>query len=97
MAIGDGQGGLASCSSWGCKELDMTVKLNLEGVDSNAFVLLGHAMRAMRQNHKMELWDEFHKEATAGDYNHLLATLSDWFDICFGDEDEEDEYDEEED
>ena len=22
--VGDGQGGLASCSPWGCKELDMT-------------------------------------------------------------------------
>ena len=26
--VGDGQGGLASCSSWGCKELDMTQWLN---------------------------------------------------------------------
>ena len=73
------------------------IKLNLEGVDSNAFVLLGVAQRELRRNHKMDMWDEFHKEATAGDYNHLLATLSDWFDICFGDEDDDDEYDEDED
>ena len=26
--IGDGQGGLASCSPWGCKESDMTERLN---------------------------------------------------------------------
>ena len=26
--IGDGQGGLACCDSWGCKELDMTERLN---------------------------------------------------------------------
>ena len=26
--IGDGQGGLACCSSWGCKELDTTEQLN---------------------------------------------------------------------
>ena len=25
---GDGQGGLASCSPWGCKESDMTYQLN---------------------------------------------------------------------
>ena len=25
--VGDGQGGLASCNSWGCKESDMTEKL----------------------------------------------------------------------
>ena len=54
------------------------IKLNLEGVDGNAFCILGHAMRALRQNHKMELWDEFHKEATSGDYNNLLCTVSDW-------------------
>ena len=26
--IGDGQGGLACCSPWGCRELDMTEQLN---------------------------------------------------------------------
>ena len=26
--VGDGQGGLVYCSSWGCKELDMTERLN---------------------------------------------------------------------
>ena len=25
---GEGQGGLVYCSSWGCKELDMTEQLN---------------------------------------------------------------------
>ena len=28
LRIGDGQGGLACCSPWGCKELDMTERLN---------------------------------------------------------------------
>ena len=26
--VGDGQGSLASCSPWGCKELDITEQLN---------------------------------------------------------------------
>ena len=26
--VGDGQGGLARCDSWGCKESDMTERLN---------------------------------------------------------------------
>ena len=26
--VGDGQGGLACCGSWGCKESDMTEQLN---------------------------------------------------------------------
>ena len=28
LGVGDGQGGLACCSSWGCKESDMTEWLN---------------------------------------------------------------------
>ena len=28
LAVGDGQGGLASCSSWGRKELDISEQLN---------------------------------------------------------------------
>ena len=28
LGIGDGQGGLACCGSWGCKESDMTERLN---------------------------------------------------------------------
>ena len=73
------------------------IKLNLEGVDGNSFCLLGHAQRELRRNHKMDMWEDFLAEATSGDYNHLLATLSDWFDVCFGDEDEDDEYGEDED
>ena len=28
LGVGDGQGSLASCCPWGCKELDMTERLN---------------------------------------------------------------------
>ena len=28
LEVGDGQGGLACCNSWGCKELNMTEWLN---------------------------------------------------------------------
>ena len=28
LRLGDGQGGLACCTPWGCKELDMTERLN---------------------------------------------------------------------
>ena len=30
--VGDGQGGLACCSPWGCKESDMTERLNVTGL-----------------------------------------------------------------
>ena len=32
--VGDGQGGLACCDSWGCKELDMTERLDWTELDS---------------------------------------------------------------
>ena len=28
LGVGDGQGGLACCNSWDCKQLDMTERLN---------------------------------------------------------------------
>ena len=28
LGVGDGQGSLACCGSWGCKEMDMTEQLN---------------------------------------------------------------------
>ena len=70
------------------------ITLNLQNVSSNAFAILGVCRRAMERAGKRELWDEFHKEATSGDYNNLLCTVSDWFDVTFGEEEEE-EYDEE--
>ena len=41
--VGDGQGGLACYSSWGCKELDMTERLNwteLNTLDTDKMQLL---------------------------------------------------------
>ncbi len=70
------------------------ITLNLQNVSGNAFAILGVARRAMERAGKRELWDAFHKEATSGDYNNLLCTVSDWFNVTFG-EDEEEEYDEE--
>ena len=41
--VGDGQGGLACCSTWGCKESDMTEQLNwteLSDLEQDAWVSL---------------------------------------------------------
>ena len=70
------------------------ITLNLQNVSGNAFAILGVCRRAIERAGKRELWDAFHKEATSGDYNNLLCTVSDWFDVTFG-EDEEEEYGEE--
>jgi len=71
------------------------ITLNLQNVSGNAFAILGVCRRAMERAEKQELWDAFHKEATSGDYNNLLCTVSDWFDVTFGEDEDEEEYDEE--
>ncbi len=54
-------------------------KLKLIGTDGNAFALLGKASRIAKQNN-MD-WETIQKEATNGDYNHLLFTLCEYFDV----------------
>jgi hypothetical protein len=59
---------------------NITVKLI--GQNGNAFNLLGIMSKAMRKNGvpKEEI-DKFTKEATAGDYDHLLGTCMKWVDV----------------
>ena len=57
------------------------IKLTLVGEDGNAFMILGRARAALRRAKRMDLWDAFHKEATSGDYNNLLATCMRYFDV----------------
>lgn len=58
------------------------IRVRIIGADGNVFNLLGICRRALSRAGKIELWDEFHKEATSGDYNHALATIADWFIVC---------------
>jgi len=53
--------------------------LKIIGEDGNAFYILGKAMRVAKQN-KMD-WDAISKEAMSGDYDHLLATMDEYFDV----------------
>lgn len=58
------------------------ITVQLVGQDGNAFNLLGLCLQAMRQAKlSKEEQDAFYKEATSSDYNHLLATCSEWFNI----------------
>lgn len=57
-------------------------RLKLVGQDGNAFMVLGLAMRAARKaGWSQEKVSEFRAKATSGDYNHLLATTMEWFDV----------------
>lgn len=58
------------------------ITVNIIGRDGNGFYILGVCQKAMRRNHFLQSEiDLFMKEATSGDYNHLLATVMAWFDI----------------
>lgn len=48
--------------------------VRLIGEDGNAFAILGRVRRAISRSNHPELADDFVQEATAGDYDHLLAT-----------------------
>ena len=54
----------------------MKVKLNLVGLNGNAFSLLGVFQQAARcQGWKKEDIDKVINDATSGDYDHLLRVL----------------------
>lgn len=50
------------------------VKVKLVGEDGNAFAILGRVKRALERAGHRELAQQYVKEATAGDYDHLLQT-----------------------
>ena len=39
LGVGDGQGGLACCNSWGCKDSDMTERMNLNWTDGVGIII----------------------------------------------------------
>ncbi len=59
---------------------DITVELI--GQNGNAFSILGICLRAMeRAGLSKQERDEFYKEATSGNYDHLLMTCMEWFEV----------------
>jgi len=58
----------------------MKPKLEIIGHDGNAFLILGKAARVAKKN-GMD-WNAISKEAMAGDYDHLLATMAKYFEVC---------------
>ena len=53
------------------------IKVRLINEDGNAFHILGQVRAALRRaGESQEFIEAFTKEATSGDYNHLLATVT---------------------
>jgi len=58
------------------------VHVQLVGQDGNAFVILGLCQRAAKKAGLPETEIEsFMTEAQSGNYDHLLATCMEWFDV----------------
>ena len=57
------------------------IEIKIIGADGNIFNLLGICRRALQKANRMDLWNEFYAEATSGDYNHALATITEYFEI----------------
>lgn len=55
--------------------------VKLVGEDGNAFLILGKVSKAIKQSDHPELADEFMKEATSADYDHLLVTCMKYVEI----------------
>jgi hypothetical protein len=55
------------------------IEVNLSGEDGNAFAIIGRTTKEMRKAgvSKSEI-DAFVKEATSGDYDHLIQTVMRW-------------------
>lgn len=55
------------------------IEVQLTGEDGNAFAILGAVQRGLRRaGVPVAERQKFLAEATAGDYNHLLATAKRW-------------------
>ena len=57
------------------------VQVNLVGEDGNAFAILGKVKKALEKAGHKELAKEFLKEATSGDYDHLLQTAMEYVEV----------------
>jgi len=58
------------------------VKVQLTGKDGNASAIMGAVQKELRKAKvPKEDISAFHREAMAGDYNHLLQTCMKWVDV----------------
>ena len=55
------------------------IEVALTSIDSNAFSIMGAVSQALKRGGvSKEERDKYFEEATAGDYDHLLATTMSW-------------------
>ena len=57
------------------------IRVKLVGKDGNAYAILARVRSALRRGGRADLVEPFTKEATSGDYYHLLATAMDYVEV----------------
>lgn len=58
------------------------INVQLTGEDGNGFAIVSRVMTAMRRaGVPKDKIDEFRREATSGNYDHLLATCMKWVEV----------------
>ena len=55
--------------------------LRLVGEDGNAFSILARAFKVLKIEGRHQDVEKFRKEATSGDYDHLLSVCDKWFEM----------------
>jgi len=57
------------------------IRVRLVGEDGNAFAIIGRVRSALRRGGREDLIEAFTREATAGDYDHVIQTCLRYVDI----------------
>lgn len=69
------------------------VRVPLVGESGNAFAILGQVQKALRRaGVEPDVVQAFVRQATAGDYDHLLATVMAWVNVGAEGDTAEDDY-----
>ena len=70
----------------------MEDKYSLVGVDGNAFSVMGYTAQALKREGLRDLVKKMYEEATAGDFDNLLAVCMKYIDMANEKSEENDEY-----
>lgn len=70
----------------------MEDKYSLVGVNGNAFSVMGYTAQALKREGLRDLVGRMHEEATAGDYDNLLAVCMGYIDMANEKAEENDGY-----
>ena len=58
------------------------IRVKIIGEDGNAFSILAAVRRGLKRAEvENTVIDEFVEDATSGDYNHLLKTVTEWVEV----------------